>query len=256
MSSLKLSANLGFLWTDRPLPDAVRAAKKAGFEAVELHWPYDTDTGALTAALAETGLPVLGLNTLRGDVAAGEFGLAAVPGREDEAREYFDRALDYARAIGATNIHVMAGKASGEAALQCFVAHLRWARDRAASHDIGILIEPLNLRDVPGYFLTDCAAAADIVAACGGAGIRIMFDCYHMQIMGGDILSRFKRFQGSIGHIQFAAVPDRTEPDHGELDHAWLLPELTKAGWTGYFGAEYKPAKDTDAGLGWMTRFR
>ncbi|NMM43679.1 TIM barrel protein [Rhodospirillaceae bacterium KN72] len=256
MSDLRFSANLGFLWTDRSLPDAVRAAKVAGFEAVELHWPYETDTAQLKAALAETGLPVLGVNTLRGDVAAGEFGLAAVPGREEEARRYFERALGYAEAIGVANIHVMAGKSEGTAARQCFIDHLRWARDLAAPKGVGILIEPLNLRDVPGYFLTDCAAAADIVADCGGSGIRIMFDCYHMQIMGGDIVSRFQRFRDVIGHVQFAAVPDRTEPDHGELDHAWLLPELLRAGWHGFFGAEYKPRGKTDIGLNWMTQFR
>lgn len=256
MGGLKLSANLGFLWTDRPLPAAVRAARNAGFSAVELHWPYDVDPEDLKTALSETGLPVLGLNTVRGDVAAGEFGLAAVPGREAEARENFSNALDYARAIGATNIHVMAGKSSGIQARQCFIDHLRWARDRAQSHGIGILIEPLNSRDVPGYFLTDCSAAAEIIEDCGGTDIRIMFDCYHMQIMGGDILSRFKQFRGAIGHIQFAAVPDRMEPDHGELDHGWLLPALKEAGWDGYFGAEYKSERETDAGLGWMGRFR
>ncbi|ADZ69563.1 hydroxypyruvate isomerase family protein [Polymorphum gilvum] len=255
IEALPLSANLGFLWTDLSLPEAVRAAHRAGFAAVELHWPYGVPAEDLRAALEATGLPVLAINTPRGDVAAGDFGLAALSDRRDEARAGLRQALDYARGIGAANIHVMAGRAQGASARQTFVDTLREARDLAAPHGIGLLVEPLNSRDVPGYFLACCDMAADVIAACGGEGIRILFDCYHMQIMRGDLLHEVTRLLPLIGHIQFAAVPDRQEPDHGEVDFAWLLPALRAAGYAGFFGAEYRPRGATDAGLAWMARF-
>lgn len=252
---LPLSANLGFLWTDLALPQAVHAAAAAGFGAVELHWPYEVPAAELAAALKQTGLPVLGLNTVRGDVGKGEFGLAALAGREDEALAAFTQALDYAVALGAGNIHVMAGKADGEAAHRTFVANLRRFRDLAAPKGVGLLLEPINTRDVPGYFLSDCESAASIISQCGGEGIRIMYDCYHMQIMRGDLLRQAERWMDLIGHVQFAAVPDRAEPDRGEVDYGWLLPSLRDAGYRGHFGAEYRPRGTTSEGLGWMKAF-
>ena len=255
MTGVRLSANLGFLFADMDLPAAIHAAHQAGFAAVELHWPYATPAGAVRAAVEATGLPVLGLNTVRGDVAKGEFGLAALPGREADARAAIDEAIAYARAIGCRNVHVMSGRAEGAAAERTFIANLAYAAEEARGHGIGILIEPLNLRDVPGYFLTDLAAAARIVAAVGADNLAIMFDCYHMQIMGGDLLNRLRAHMPLIGHVQFAAVPDRQEPDHGELDFAWLLPAIADAGYDGFFGAEYRPRGATGDGLGWMGRF-
>jgi hydroxypyruvate isomerase len=254
-TALPLSANLGFLWTELPLPDAVRAASAAGFSAVELHWPYEVAVADLKAALDETGLPVLGLNTVRGDVANGEFGLAALPGREADALAAFEQALGYARRIDAGSIHVMAGKAEGDAARRTFTANLRRFRDLAAPYGVTLLLEPINNRDVPGYFLSDCDTAAAVVSECGGDGIRIMYDCYHMQIMRGDLLKEATRLMDLIGHIQFAAVPDRTEPDRGEVDYGWLLPALRDAGYGGCFGAEYRPRGTTGEGLGWMRAF-
>ncbi|WP_306028012.1 hydroxypyruvate isomerase family protein [Stappia sp. MMSF_3263] len=253
-AQLLLSANLGFLWTELPLPDAVRAAARAGFDAVELHWPYSVPAPELRAAVEETGLPVLGLNMSRGDPDKGEFGLAALPGREADALAAFEQALGYARRIDAGNIHVMAGLAEGDAARRTFVANLRRFRDLAAPYGVTLLLEPINSRDVPGYFLSDCEAAAAIISDCGGDGIRIMYDCYHMQIMRGDLLRQAARMMDLIGHIQFAAVPDRAEPDHGEVDYGWLLPALRDAGYSGCFGAEYKPRATTDDGLGWIGR--
>jgi hydroxypyruvate isomerase len=163
------SANLGFLWQELPLPDAIRAAKAAGFDAVECHWPYNFDTGAVAAALRETGLTMLGLNTSRGNVESGDNGLAAIPGREDEAQAAIRQAVDYAVAIGALNIHVMAGKAEGEAAHRTFVANLTYACERAAAHGITILIEPLNHRDAPGYFLKTSGQAVAIISQVAAA---------------------------------------------------------------------------------------
>lgn len=162
--SLSFSANLGFLWAELPLPDAVRAAKRAGFTAVELHWPYATDAMEMKQALAETGLPVLGLNTSRGNLENGDFGLSALPGREQDARAAIDQALAYAEEIGASAVHVMAGKTDAPEARETFIANLRYAADKAAPSGVAILIEPINQHDAPGYFLSDNATASAIIA--------------------------------------------------------------------------------------------
>lgn len=254
----QFSANLGFLWTELSLPDAVRAAAKAGFSAIELHWPYNVDAKELKSALDETGLPVLGLNTSRGALAAGDFGLSALPGREAEARAAIDQAIDYARIIGAKAIHVMAGKIDGDSidARNSFVANLRYAADKAAPEAITILLEPLNSFDAPGYFLLDNAKAASIINEVARSNVRIMFDCYHMGRRGEPVMEEFVKHRDAIGHIQFAAVPDRGEPDSGEIDYATLLPQIAGAGYAGYFGAEYKPRTTTDAGLGWLAAWQ
>lgn len=250
---MRISANLGFLFREHDLPEAIRQAKRHGFAAVECHWPFDTDPQAVSAALAETGLPMLGLNTIRGDTDAGDFGLAAVPGREQEARDAIDQAVDYASAIGCRNVHVMAGRTEGERAFATFVANLGYADERAARAGVDLLVEPLNTRDAPGYFLTDCDMAVRVIEAVGSARIRIMFDCYHMQIMRGDLVNTVRALLPRIGHIQFASVPDRREPDAGEIDYAWLLPALRDLGYTGFFGAEYKPVTGS---FDWMTALR
>lgn len=253
---IRFSANLGFLFPDRPLGAAIRAAAAHGFAAVELHWPYHVPAPELAALLRETGLPLLSVNTLRGDVAAGELGLAALPGREAEARAEIDRALAYAAAAGAARLHVMAGRAEGAAAFAAFVANLRHAAARAETAGLGLLIEPLNRRDAPGYFLHDLASALRIQDAVGSDRLGIMFDCYHLQIEGGDLLARFRAHRDRIGHVQFAGVPERGEPDSGEVAYRWLLPRLAEAGWEAPFGAEYRPRGRTEDGLGWMAEYR
>jgi 2-dehydrotetronate isomerase len=255
MSSIRISANLGFLWADRPLPLAIRAAAEAGFDAVELHWPYDVSAADVRASLVQTGLPVVSLNTVRGNPDAGEFGLAALPGRESDARAAIEQAVAYAREINCPNVHVMAGIAGGEEARHTYVANLRHAADVAARHGIGILIEPINTGDVPGYFLSRVDEAASLIGDTRRDGIRIMFDCYHIAHMGEDILAGFARHAAIIGHVQFAAVPDRREPDHGVIDYAALLPRIARAGYAGYFGAEYWPRGTTDEGLSWLAAF-
>ena len=255
MAALAFSANLGLLWPGLAPDRAISRAAAAGFTAIELHWPDAGDIPAIRAALDRTGLPLLGLNTARGDVAAGEFGLSALPGRSDQARAAIEDALAKARALNARAVHVMAGKAQGDAAQAGFVAALRHASDLAAPHGITVLIEPLNHRDVPGYFLTDPAHAAAIIAETGRDNIRVMLDCYHMGMNGLDPLAVQAALGDLVGHVQFAAVPDRTEPDHGRIDYADLLPRMAQAGYRGWFGAEYRPCGDTAAGLGWMKGF-
>ncbi|MEO1364790.1 MAG: TIM barrel protein [Pseudomonadota bacterium] len=253
---MRFSANLGFLWADRTLPDAVRAAHAAGFDAVECHWPYDTPAAELRAALDETGLEMLGLNTSRGDVAAGDNGLSAIPGRVAEARTAIDTALAYARAIGTRNVHVMAGFADGPEAHATFVDNLRYACEAAAADGVSILIEPLNAFDAPGYALRDTAHAAQVIAHVGADNLKLMFDCYHVGRTEGDVVARLHALFPLIGHIQFAAVPDRGAPDHGDVDYASVFAEITALGWDAPLGAEYKPGTDTDATLGWLAKLR
>ena len=253
---MRFSANLGFLWTDRPLPEAILAAARAGFDAVELHWPYDVPPDEIASALAETGLPLLGLNTRRGDVAAGENGLSALPGREVEARAAIDEALDYAARAGASAVHVMAGFARGVAAEVAFVEALGHACAEAQARGITILIEPLNHYDAPGYFLSTTAHAEEIIARVEAPNLKLMFDCYHVQLMEGDLGHKFERLLPIIGHIQFARVPDRGPPGGGEIDYAHLFALLARLGWDRPLGAEYKPGGATEDSLGWMKRLR
>lgn len=244
------SANLGFLWTDRPLPDAIRAAKAAGFAAVECHWPYDVPAADVMAALNETGLPMLGLNTRRGDVGAGENGLSALPGREAEARAAIDESIAYAAATEAQAIHVMAGFASGSSAHEAFVANLSYACEKAP--DRTILIEPLNRHDAPGYFLQTTDQARSIITEVGAPNLKLMFDCYHVGRTEGDLTTRLTDLIALTGHVQFASVPGRGTPDQGEIDFGHIFRHIETLGWTKSLGAEYKPKGDTGASLGWM----
>ncbi|OUS05265.1 isomerase [Rhodobacterales bacterium 52_120_T64] len=248
----KLSANLGFLWTELSLPDAIRAAAAAGFEAVECHWPYAVEPEDVKFALSESGLEMLGLNTDRGNLDAGENGLSALAGREVEARFAIDQAIEYAVAIGTKNIHVMAGFAEGAVAHSTLVTNLRYGLAKAEPHGITLLIEPLNHHDAPGYFLTDADQAAEIIAEIGSDSLKLMFDCYHLQIMQGDISRLLEKMMPISGHIQIAAVPSRAEPDEGELDYRNILKLIDNLGYKGFIGAEYKPRGSTDEGLGWV----
>lgn len=251
----KFSANLGFLWADRPLPDAIRAAKAAGFDAVECHWPYDVPAEDVAAALQESGFKMLGLNTRRGDVEAGDNGLSALPDRLAEARKAIDEAIDYAVKIGAGKIHVMAGYAEGVAAHDTFVNNLGYACQHASKHGISILIEPLNKYDAPGYFLETTEQASQIIAEVGADNLQLMFDCYHVQLMEGDLSHRLANLLPLIGHIQFASVPDRGAPDHGEVAYDHIFSTVAGLGYNEPLGAEYKPNGDTDATLGWLEKY-
>jgi hydroxypyruvate isomerase len=251
----RFSANLGFLFRELPLLEAVRAAASAGFGAIEAHWPYDIDPATLRAVLDELRLPFIGINTEVGDRARGDFGLCALPGREAEARAVLDQAIDYAGATGARSIHVMAGKTQDRAAVTTLLGNLRYADVRIAGRDITLLLEPLNHRDAPGYLLRTAEETAQVIAAAGIARLRMMFDCYHQQIEGGDLLARVRTHLALIGHVQIAAVPDRGEPDAGEVDYGWLVPALHDAGYSGWIGAEYRPRTSTAEGLGWLDRF-
>lgn len=252
----KFSANLGFLWSELRLPDAIHTAKAAGFDAVECHWPYDVPAGDVRDALDATELVMLGLNTRRGDVEGGENGLSALPDRCTEARAAIDEALHYATEIKALKIHVMAGFASGQAAHDVFIANLRYACDAAASRGITILIEPLNHYDAPGYFLTTTDQARDIITEVGKPNIALMFDCYHVQLMEGDLSHRIADLLPIIGHIQFASIPERGAPLAGEINYAHVFDVISSLGYGAPLGAEYKPNGPTEETLEWLSKFK
>ncbi|WP_188677354.1 hydroxypyruvate isomerase family protein [Neptunicoccus cionae] len=253
---MKFSANLGFLFTELDLPEAIHAAKAAGFDAVECHFPYETPPAQMKGALAQTGLRMLGLNTWPGDRGAGDFGLAALPDRVADAHTEIARAVDYAAAAGVEAVHVMAGRTEGDKkAEDCFRTNLNHACDLAEARGINILIEPINTRDVAGYHLSTTDHAERILDALARPNLKIMFDCYHMQIMQGDLARTLERLLPKIGHIQIAAVPDRAEPDHGEVDYRWLLQRIAELGYDGFIGAEYQPKTTTKASLGWLKGF-
>lgn len=251
---MKVSANLGLLWNDRPLPDAIRAAADSCFDAVECHWPYDTPVEDIRDALSETGLPMLGLNTRRGK--PGEMGLAALPGREAEARDAIEEAIGYAVAIGAQSVHVMAGATDATAAEDVFCANLAHASEAAAPHGIVILIEPLNPFDAPGYALGTVEQAARIIEHIARPELKLMFDCYHRQLVGGDLCRTFDRHQRIIGHVQVASVPGRLGPDTGEVDFVYVLTHMAARGWTRPIGMEYRVEGAVEATLGWMDRVK
>ncbi len=257
MSSIRFSANLGFLWTDRPLPDAIVAAGAAGFDAVECHMPYDSATTDVRAALLATDLEMISLNTRLGEANSGNFGVAAMPGHEAEARSYIDEAIAYAAAIGCPNVSVVAGRTGQTAeAESVYRSNLTHATAAAKAQDVTILIEPISHRAVENYHLTHVLEGVRTIEAVGADNLKLMVDCFHTQITEGDLTEGLCSALPHIGHIQIAAVPDRGEPDAGEINYPWLLPHLVEFGYTGLFGAEYHPRRSLDEGLGWMRPYR
>ena len=243
------------MWPDRPLLERIDAAAAAGFPAVELHWPYDTPGESVRDSCANRGLTLLGINTVRGNVAAGDFGLGALPGREAEFMAAMEQSIAYCLASGASSIHAMAGindPAQKEAAMAVFRENLAGAAERASVHGLTLLLEPINRRDVPGYFLSSVEAAGEIIEAVGAPNIRIMFDVYHAAIAQSDVLTRLERYLPLIGHVQIAAVPSRHEPDEGEIAYGAIFDALDELDYGGWIGCEYKPRGATESGLGWV----
>lgn len=250
----RFAANLGYLFTDRGLVERIDAAAAAGFKAIELQFPYDVPAAEVKAAIARNGLTVLGINTPPGE-RTGEFGLAAVPGREKDWQALFSRAFDYILAIGGSAIHCLAGKVPVEerpAAERVYIGNLSRAADRAAEKNITLLIEPINAGDRPNYFLNRVEHAADVIEKAGKPNIRMQFDFYHAQIVGGDLIRRFERYLPVIGHLQCGAVPSRHEPDEGEINYPAVFEAVDKAGYAGWIGCEYRPRGRTEEGLGWL----
>jgi hydroxypyruvate isomerase len=263
----QFAANLSMLYNEHAFLDRFSAASQDGFKAVEYLFPYEFEAQVLRQHLQDNGLQQVLFNAPPGDWAAGERGLACLPGREAEFRTGILKALEYAQVLDCPRIHVMAGlKPVGAdlASLQAtYISNLSWAAQQAAQAHKNILIEPINTRDMPGFFLNYQAQAHDIVAKVGAANLQVQMDLYHCQIMEGDLAAKLRQYlpSGRVGHIQIAGVPMRHEPDVGEVNHAYLfdvIDEITAAGaWQGWIGCEYRPARGAVAngtrdGLGWF----
>ncbi|MEM8855265.1 MAG: TIM barrel protein [Pseudomonadota bacterium] len=246
--TITFSANLGFLWSDRPFLQRIEAARHADFALVEFHDQAQLENpDDIVAAL--DGMKVVGLNVHMGESA----GCAALPGEEDRAKREIAEATETARALGAGAVHVLSGRTDDPAGADRLVARLKEAT--AAAPEITFLIEPICPQANPGYFLTTVEQAADIIRRVETRNAKIMFDCFHVQRAGGDVLARFKAHADLIGHVQIAGGYTRAEPDHGELNYHFLLPAIQDAGYEGPFGCEYHPEGSVEDGLGWRDAF-
>lgn len=252
----RFAANLSMMFTEVPFLDRFAAATEAGFNAVEFLFPYDFDPEDIGKRLRANGSTQALFNLPPGDWAAGERGLAALPGREAEFRASVTTALRYAAATGVARLHVMAGLADPDSreADRTYRDNLSYLC-AAAPAGLTILIEPINARDMPGYYLNDFNRAADLIADLALPNLRLQFDIYHRQIVHGDVLTGLRRLMPIIGHVQVASVPLRHEPGTGELDDFRVLRELDVLGYTGFVGCEYRPAAGTVSGLGWRAEF-
>ncbi len=250
-----LSANISFMFLEHPFLERIAAAAKAGFPAVECHFPYEYSIPQLRNALKKAGIRLTGINTAPGDLAAGDWGLACDPRRRGAFKAGVRQALRYARALDVPTIHVMAGmvaEADRKKARRTYLANMAWAAEQAALAAKVIVSEPLNTRDKPGYFISRSDDVAAMIREIGHPNLKLMFDAYHVQIMEGDVTKRLEKHFDIIGHVQIAAVPSRHEPDEGELSLAHVLATLSRLGYAGYIGCEYKPRGRTEDGLGWM----
>ena len=263
----RFAANLSMLYPELDFLDRFEAAAKDGFAAVEYLFPYAYEARELASRLAANGLKQVLFNGPPGDWEGGERGLACLPGREAEFRAGVLKAIDYAVVLDCPRIHLMAGLVpegvERETVQPTYLENLRWAAVEAAKAGRDLLIEPINGRDMPGYFLQRQDQAQDVVLAVGSTALAVQMDLYHCQIVEGDVAMKIRKYlpTGRVGHFQIAGVPERNEPDIGELNHPYLFDVIdevsAQCGWQGWVGCEYRPrrgavAGGTSAGLGWL----
>jgi hydroxypyruvate isomerase len=248
----KLAANLSMLFPEVEFLDRFAAARAAGFRYVEYQFPYAFSADDIAAAAREAGVTVVLHNLPPGDAAKGERGIACLPGREAEFRDELERALSYAAAVRCPRLNCIAGLAPvDELHFKTLVANVRHAARRLGEVGIQLMIEPINTRSVPGFFLTGSAQAIDVLNAAGEGNALVQYDVFHMQIMEGDLARSIERLLPRIGHIQIADVPERNEPGTGEVNFDFLLAHLDRLGYSGWVGCEYNPRGDTLEGLTW-----
>jgi 2-dehydrotetronate isomerase len=267
----RFAANLSMLYPELDFLDRFEAAARDGFEAVEYLFPYSHEARELAARLAAHGLQQVLFNAPPGDWGQGERGLACLPGREREFRAGIATAISYAHALACPRVHVMAGLVPAgsqrETLRATYVSNLRWAAAEAAREGLEILIEPINTRDIPGFFLNRQDQAHEYIAEAGAANLKVQMDLYHCQVVEGDVAMKIRQYlpTGRVGHLQIAGVPERHEPDVGEMNYTYLFGVLDEVaqqcGWSGWVGCEYRPRLGaqpggTSAGLGWFQRWR
>ena len=246
----RFAANLSFLFTELPFLDRFEAAAKAGFKAVESTNVYEAPASEIATRLKANGLTLALLNTPAGNAEIGERGLAALPGREKDFDTAIASALRYAEATQCQRIHVLAGVVHHGARRATYVANL--ARAAKAAAGVDLLIEPINRRDIPGYFLNKTHEARSVIHEVGAPNLGLQFDIYHRQVEEGDVATAMAEYAPLIRHYQVASPPDRGEPDAGDLNYAWLFAQIDASGFDGWVGCEYKPRAGTVAGLKWV----
>jgi len=254
----KFAANLTTMYGEHPFLDRFAAAAKDGFRGVEILFPYAHEAQQLRARLDAHGLEQVLFNAPPGDWEKGERGLASLPGREQDFRRSIERGLEYARVLGNRCMHAMAGliapaddRAKHRAA---YVANLAWAAREAASIGVTLVIEPINTRNIPGYFLNRQEEAHAVCAEAGEPNLKVQMDLFHCQIVEGDLATRIRRHIAGVAHMQIAGVPERHEPDTGEVNYPYLFRLLDELGYAGWIGCEYHPRAGTSEGLGWLKR--
>ncbi len=257
----QFAANLSFLYNELPFLDRFEAAAKDGFRAVEYLFPYEWPAEEIARRLRDHGLQQVLFNAPPGDWDRGDRGIACLPGRDAEFRAGIDRALDYAAALKCPRVHVMAGLVpqgvERDSLQPTYIANLHWAAVQAAKQGIGLLIEPINTRDIPRFFLNRQDQAHAVLDAVGAPNLQVQMDLYHCQIVEGDVAMKLRQYlpTGRVGHLQIASVPERNEPDGGELNYGYLFALIdalsAEGGWDGWLGCEYRPRTTASAGLGW-----
>ena len=256
----KFAANLSMMFTEVPFPERFAAAAKAGFKGVEFLFPYDYAPADVARWLKDAGLVNALFNLPPGDFAAGERGIASLPGREAEFRAGVAKGLEYAAALGTPTLHAMAGLlpagADRAAHRATYLANLAYAAGELAKAGLTLVIEPINPRDMPGYFISTQADGHAVRAEVGAPNLKVQMDLYHSQIVEGDLSVKLKQFMAGIGHIQIASVPARHEPDEGELNYPHLFRLIDELGYAGWIGCEYRPRGKTEDGLGWFKEWQ
>jgi 2-dehydrotetronate isomerase len=250
----RFAANLSMMFNEVPFLHRFEAAAKAGFTAVEFLFPYDHPAREVGARLHGNGLTQALFNLPPGDWAAGEKGFAALPDRFTDLQASLRTALPYAEATGVKRLHLMAGIAdhNDPMAMAAFRKSVKWAAEFLAPHGLDVVIEPINSRNVPGYFLNDFPFAQNVIRELKIPNLKLQFDIYHCQIIHGDVTMRLREAMPMIGHIQIASIPSRNEPDGEELNYPFLFGELDRLGYAGFVGCEYNPRGKTTDGLAWF----
>jgi 2-dehydrotetronate isomerase len=255
----KFAANLTMMFTEVPFLDRFAAASDAGFIAVEFLFPYEHSPQTIESKSKAAGVEIVLFNTPSGDWSAGERGIACIPGREREFQSAVDRALSYALPVGTRRLHAMAGIVpQGFDPADCLttlVENLKCAAEKLAQHDITLLLEAVNTRDMPGFIVSTQLDSYRICKAVNAPNLRMQMDLYHMQVMEGDLATKLKNYSPHCGHIQIAGCPERNEPDTGEIRYEYLFRLLDELGYQGWLGCEYRPAGKTLDGLAWMHPF-
>ncbi|OLQ81375.1 hydroxypyruvate isomerase [Photobacterium proteolyticum] len=255
----KLAANLSMLFNELPFLDRFEAAANAGFHGVEYLFPYDFDAIEIKQRLTQFGLTQVLFNLPAGNWEEGDRGIAVDPGRVEEFRAGVPEAVSCAKALNCSQVNCLAGivpaGVSEEVANDTFVANLKFAAEALAAEGISLVIEAINTRDIPGFFLNNTSQALDVLEQVGSNNLKLQYDIYHMQIMEGDIATTVSREFEHIQHVQLADNPGRHEPGTGEINYAYMFKHLDELGYQGWVGCEYKPKTTTEAGLHWLKDF-